>query len=250
MKNRVGLIIISTGKYDQFIQPLVNSMGKYFFDGEPFDIYLLSDKDYLINYPERASHQRFEVPHLPFPFPTLNRYKWITQYSDKLTAKNLFYMDVDMLFVGHVGEEILPTGKQLVATRHSGFYMNNGWGDNYTHSLSRAYLHPRLRHRYYAGGFQGGEASTFLKACVMMSEGIELDLDTAKNMGYTRNNGILAQWHDETFWNHYLKYSSTFKSLTPEYCMVEQQELREKWGIANLTPKIIALNKDHAKLRE
>jgi len=249
-QNKVGLIIISTGKYDRFIQPLVNSMDKHFFAGDEFDVYLLSDNEYLISYPERVSHQRFHVPHLPFPLPTLNRYKWITQYSDSITAKNLFYMDVDMLFVGSVGDEIRPNGKQLVATYHPGFYMNDGWGDNDTHPLSRAYLHPKMRTHYYAGGFQGGERKTYLEACGIMAMRIEEDFEIARTIDFTKNNGILARWHDESHWNCYLKYGmSTFKSLTPEYCMAEQIELRKKWKIDNLIPKIIALEKDHNKLR-
>lgn len=247
--NRVGLIIISTGKYDIFIQPLIESADKFFFRGESFDIYLLSDKEYLNDIPERITLTRFSVPHMKFPFPTLFRYKWITEYAQSMTSENLYYLDVDMLFVDEVGSEILPDGTGLVATRHPGFHVSNGWGDNATHNLSTAYLKPSLRHSYYAGGFQGGSREEFLTASQMMSECIGIDLDTAEHMGYTQNNGVLAKWADESHWNWHCKMFPPSKILTPSYCMVEEIELRKKWGIDNLTPRIIALKKDHAKLR-
>jgi histo-blood group ABO system transferase len=246
-EQKVGLIIICTGKYDVFLQPLIDSADKWFFKEQRFDVYLLSDNDYKVKVPQRINFSRFFVPHLPFPLPTLLRYKWMNQYKDKLTAQNLFYLDVDMLFVNEVGEEILTDESGLTATRHPGFF-HGGWGDNGTHPMSTAYLKPELRKDYYAGGFQGGKGEVFLNAVQLMAENIEIDLDTAKMYGIIQNNGVLAKWHDESHWNKYLKYHP-YKELTPEYCMVEEVELREKWKIDNLTPRLIALKKDHAKFR-
>lgn len=243
----VGLVIICTGKYDIFVQPLIDSADRYFFKGHDIDIYLFSDREILVNMPDRFTCKRFDVPHMPFPFPTLYRYKWMTQYADQMTAKNIYYTDVDMLFVGDVGEEILPDERGLVAIRHPGFF-RGGWGDNDTHFLSTAYLNPDQRHDYYCGGFQGGSREAYLEAAKVMDQNIDIDLETARNMGWERNGGVLAKWHDESFWNHYLK-SHPFKELPPEYCMVEELELRSKWGIQNLKPRLVAVKKDHAKLR-
>lgn len=247
-QNLVGLIIISTGKYDIFLQPLLNSADKWFFPGRPIDIYHLSDKEVVLDVPSRMTYKRFFVPHLKFPYPTLFRYKWIHKYREELTSDNLFYIDADMLFENPVGPEILPDSSGLVAVRHPGFF-RGGWGDNGTHPMSTAYLNPALRKEYYAGGFQGGERMAFLKAVQTLSENIDIDLDTAENLSYQLNNGILAKWNDESHWNHYLKYHP-FKALTPEYCMVEQIPLREKWGINQLTPRIIALEKNHEEIRD
>ncbi len=43
----------------------------------------------------------------------MERYKFISEYKG-FRAEHLFYIDVDMRFVGEVGVEILPKGKDLV----------------------------------------------------------------------------------------------------------------------------------------
>jgi len=239
MENKLlGLILIATGKYDKFVKPLLDSADKYLMAGHSLDIYLMTDKPYMEKHPQRFNVVSLNVPHLPWPYPTLYRYKWITEYASVLTAHSLYYLDVDMLFVDEVGDEILPDETGLVAIRHPGFYVNSGWGDNKTTVLSTAYLDHGRRVFYYAGGFQGGERSTYLDACKIMSYNIDSD----------EQRGIMAQWHDESHWNFYLKHHPC-KSLIPEYCMVEQVALREKWGIDNLTPRIVALKKDHSQIR-
>ena len=237
-QNVVGLIIICTGKYDIFLQPLVDSMEKWFFVGSKFDIYLFSDKDYPVSLTNRMTLYRNAVPHLPFPYPTLFRYKWISKYADVFQSDNLFYLDVDMLFVNEVGSEILPSNNELVVTRHPGFF-HGGWGDRDTSPRSTAYLDPVLWKDYFAGGFQGGTRDAFLKASETMDYNIDIDFD----------NEVMAKWHDESHWNHYIKFYPSIKILSPEYCMVEEMGLRKKWRIDDLTPRLIALKKDHKKLR-
>jgi hypothetical protein len=124
-----------------------------------------------------------------------------------------------------------------VATRHPGFY-RGGWGDHRTSKLSTAYVEPADRQIYYAGGFQGGIREAYLSASKELAENINID----------HANGIIAQWNDESHWNCYLK-QHPHKELSPEYCMVEQIELRQKWGVDNLTPRLIALKKNHEELR-
>jgi hypothetical protein len=247
--NLCGVIVICTGKYDVFLQPLVESLDKFFFKGYDYDLYVFADKVPKLPPCDRRTTHWAEIPHLPFPFPTLYRYKWITRYSEWLTAENLYYIDVDMLLVGEVGTEIVADVSGLVAVYHPGFYSNKGWGDHGTPIQSRAYLPPSQRHDYFAGGFQGGSNQEYLTACRMMAEGIDIDLDTAKDMGWEKNKGVLAQYHDESFWNHYLKYHP-YRALSPAYCMVEEVYLRRKWDIDDIDFKIMALKKDHSKLRD
>jgi hypothetical protein len=247
--NKVGIIIIATGKYDVFLRPLIDSIDKYFFRSLHVDIFIFSDKESDLPTYERLYLYWAEIEHIPFPFATLYRYRHITRFSEWLTSDNLYYIDVDMLLVDEVGDEILPDESGLVAVHHPGFYAKGGWGDNGTPIQSRAYLTPSLRNDYFAGGFQGGERTAYLKACKLMSEDIDIDLDTAKEIGWENNSGVLARYHDESFWNKYLKYHP-FKALTPRYCMVEELNLRELWGISDIKPAILALHKDHKKFRQ
>lgn len=236
--NQIGIILISTGKYDQFLKPLIDSIDKYFFTGQNIDICIFSDKDVVLPEYDRLYIYQMNVPHLPFPYPTLYRYKWITEFSHWLTAENLYYMDVDMLVVDEVGTEIVSDEGGLVAVRHCGFHATHGWGDHKTKPTSLAFVEPSQRHDYYAGGFQGGSREAFLTASKIMANNIAID----------EKNGVMAHWADESHWNRFLK-TTTFKELSPAYCMVEQEELRQRWGVGDIKPRILALAKEHAKLR-
>ncbi len=80
-----------------------------------------------------------------------------------------------------------------------------------------------------------------------LSELIDKDLETAKEIGYTDNHGILAEWHDESALNWYLlsgenkdKYRAT---LSSSYCYPES------WIIPNCSKIILALDKNHKEIR-
>ena len=236
---RVGILLISTGNYGIFLQPLIASIDKYFFINDNIEIYLFSDKKHDIKKSDRINIKRIGIEHKPFPYPTLHRYKYFTQAAYIINSDFLFYLDVDMLIVGSIGGGILPNGLNtcgLVATLHPGFYKGGGsWCEN---PQSLAFMPKELHNKYYAGGFQGGKTGEYLAACKIMAENIEID----------EKNGIIANWHDESHWNAYLSNREA-KELTPEYCMVEERHLRVAWGIDSLSPKIIALKKNHDVMR-
>ena len=222
----VGLLLIATGKYDIFLQPLLESVDKYFFPNDEVHIYLFTDKNY-------TSRQItiFPIQHRPFPYPTLYRYKFFTTYAGAVKTDYLFYMDVDMLLVDYVGKEILG---DLVAVRHPG-YFRGGWGDYGTPKNSLAYVNPKGRRGYYAGGFQGGKRDNYLSAALEMAQNIDID----------KSAGIVAQWHDESHWNKYLT-THQYKELTPSYCFPEAVWAKD----IPFRKVIVALDKDHAKLRK
>lgn len=228
----IGLILIATGKYDCFVQPLLESASKHLFTGEQKHAYLFTDKQQTVTVPD-FTVSVFPVQRLPWPFPTLYRYKWMTQYAEHMTADHLYYVDVDMLFVDAVGREILPDHRDLVAVRHPG-YFRGGWGDYRTTRASRAFVKERDRRGYYCGGFQGGTRQAYLQAAQMMAQDIEAD----------EKNGAMAGWHDESHWNKHLT-AHPFKELTPSYCFPQAP-----WADSvPFEPRILALAKDHKIIR-
>lgn len=239
-KPNIGLLLIVTGKYDVFLQPLIDTLASHFFTNYEVTIYLFWDKPvYRLLLPSRFSIICIPTEHRPFPFSTLYRYKYFVGASEKIHSDYIFYMDVDMLLVGDVSEEILPQENDggLTATGHPGFWINGGsWCTNLG---STAYTPESQRIRYCAGGFQGGETKSYLNACKEMADNISID----------ESRGIIAEWHDEQHWTKYISIHK-HKLLTPEYCMIPEIDVREKCGISNLTPRIIALTKDHKKIRE
>lgn len=231
---RVGLLLIATGKYDQFVGPLLASAEKYFFRGEEVDIYLFSDKPYTKPVEQtRFNLQVMEIKHYPFPLATLYRYKHFDAYRNVIKSEYVFYLDVDMEFVSEVGPEILG---EIVCVEHPGFY-RGGWGSENCSPDSLAYLPKEARKGYKAGGFQGGAREKYLEACNILHARIMDD----------ESRGIMAEWHDETHWNWYLKtLAPKAKVLSPSYCFPEAN-----WAKNMPFPKkIMALEKNHAEIRK
>ena len=65
---RVGMCIVCTGKYDRFLQPLLDSAEEWFFKGENYDVYLFTDAPQRPLEARRATIFPVAVEHSPFPW--------------------------------------------------------------------------------------------------------------------------------------------------------------------------------------
>lgn len=230
----IGLLLISTGKYRQFVQPLLEGVKKYFFVNHQIQVNLFTDcSDEFIG-DERVKIKKHPIPSYKFPYATLYRYQiFCTQtYND---CDYLAYLDVDMAIVDYIDDSILGN---IVAVRHPGFDKKGG-GSWETNEKSMAYTYPENRIAYYAGGFNLGKREYYYRLMQRMKVDIEED----------EKNGIMPIWQDESVWNRHLSETKAFKELDSSYCCVEQMHLRKLWGIDGLSPKIIALEKNHEQIR-
>ncbi len=234
---RVSLAIVCTGKYDRFLQPLIDSAEKHFFPGESYDVYIFTDAPTRSIEAHRATIYPIEVQHHPFPTIAVKMYQFLIDNADMFRTEYLFTIDADMLFVGDVGEEILG---DLVAVLHPGFW-KHGWGDRKTTYESTAYVPPSKWYNYVTGAFEGGKTKLFLEAAREIWDNILIDYSKAAAMGYTANAGLLAQMHDESHWNCYVKKHKV-KLLNPGYCYPEM------WSVP-FEPKIKALKKNLREVR-
>jgi histo-blood group ABO system transferase len=142
----------------------------------------------------------------------------------------LFYSDADMLFVDKVGNEALG---DLVATLHPGFYNRPRNQFSYeTRPESATYIPPNEGTSYFAGGFNGGKTSEYLKMARACRDMIDAD----------EKKGIIPVWHDESAMNCYLSKNPPTTILSPSYCYQEGAALP-------FHQRLIALNKDHAEMR-
>lgn len=227
----IGILLISTNKYKQFVRPFIESLDKHFLKTEKLKIYLFTDEEFYIQGYERIKVKQIIIPNYRFPFASMYRYKIFTART--YSTSHLFYFDVDMKIVADIGEEILH---DLVAVRHPGF--DKAGGGSWEKNVYSACYTSDCK-SYYAGGFQGGKTSVYYAAMQKMKAMIDKD----------EYNGIMPRWHDESAWNCYLSKIDNFKELDSSYCLVEQMDLRKKWKIGHLTPKILALEKNHAEVR-
>lgn len=224
---RIGLAVVATGKYQRFIPQLWASAKEFFCVGHSVAMLMLTDgaaiRDHNIH--------TLDVPHFGWPGATLYRHYSLLKYEE--TARHydyLFLVDADMRFVAPVGDEILS---DLVGTIHPGFW--NKPRSQYTYenrTESRACISAGAGERYYAGGFQGGNASRYLAAC----------RDIAAKIDQDEANGITAVWHDESHWNRYLLEHPPTLELDPGYCYPEAWDLP-------FERKLLALDKDHSAMR-
>ena len=225
---KVGLLVIATGKYDQFIPVLYKSMKKYFLTNHDVTMFVFTDQEI----PTKDGLVSFSHIHEPWPNPTLKRYHVFDKHKEELLKMDyLYYCDADMRFVSEVGDEVLPKSESnLIATEHPGFYGGRR-GTYETRPDSTAYVSDREGDCYFAGGFNGGTAEAFLKMSSIIKERVDKDLE----------KGIVAIWHDESQMNRYL-IDNKPSILNPSYCYPESWQLP-------FEKKLLALDKNHSEIR-
>lgn len=224
---KIGLLIIATNKYSQFIQPLIDSADKYFLPGEEVTYFIFTDQS--IDIQTNRNYIKVDTEHREWPWMTLGRYKIFSNSSDILKGMDyLYYCDADMRFENLVGQEILS---ELVATQHHGYYMKRGTPE--TNTMSLACVYPNEEMQYFAGGFNGGSSESYLKMAKTLSKNIDIDF----------SNEIIAIWHDESHLNRYLIDNNPTKILNPSYCFYEHIV------DPRFERKLVALKKNHEEIR-
>ncbi|MFC1842068.1 hypothetical protein ACFLYU_00210 [Candidatus Dependentiae bacterium] len=222
---KVGLLIVATGKYIQFVEPLVKSADIHFLPNHDVTYFVFTNKEI----PKHDNIIKIHQDRLGWPYDTMMRYEMY--YNAKELLENMDYLfacDADMLFVDTVSDEIL--GEQ-VGTIHPGFYNKKGTYE--TRKSSTACVKPNEAKHYFAGGFNGGSSKEFLKRSKKMSENIYKDLE----------ENIVAVWHDESHLNRYFIDNPPTVILTPSYCYPE------RWKLP-FHKRLLALDKNHSQMRK
>jgi histo-blood group ABO system transferase len=239
---KICILNIATNKYLQFVNPLLDSIDENFLNGHDISALVFTNHELDV---ESDRIKISTIEHEPWPIPTLKRYHYFMKEAEYISQFDYcFYMDVDMEIVGKVGDEILG---DLVATKHPGMW--NKSPDEFTYERrneSTAYVPYGEGKMYYAGGFNGGKPEYFLKMSKTIVDNIEKDFQ----------NNLIAVWHDESHMNRYLISNPPSTELTPSYCYPEgttQDGSPTKyypmgWKVP-FEPKILALQKNHAEVR-
>ena len=224
---RIGILIIATNRYNDFVQPLITSADKYLLTGHNVTYYLFTNEDREIISKRKIIINKVE--HREWPWMTLGRYSIFEKYSDSLKEMDyLFYIDADMLIVDNVGDEILS---DRVATQHPGYAGERGTPE--TRPQSTACVYPNEEMQYFAGGFNGGTTYEYLKMTKTISNNIRKDTE----------NGIIAVWHDESHMNRYFLNNPPTTILNPSYCVPDNSDE------TRYERKILAIVKKHEEYR-
>lgn len=188
----------------------------------------------------------FPTESMSWPLPTLFRYNLFLEQENILKDYDyIFYCDVDMKFVGVVGDEIL--GQGLTAAQHPMYALRKEYWPPYEpNEMSTSFIKrpgrvitdngkPRFMPLYFAGGFQGGKSEMFIASMKRMRDNIQKD--------YRR--GYIPIWNDETQWNYELFENPPDVVLTPAYIYPDsliKEYYEPLWG-CSYSPRLMTLTK-------
>lgn len=231
----INVNLIATRKYPVFVQPLIDSICKYFLLKHTIIINIFTDNTIPSYFgDDRVSIVKHFIPSYGFPAATLYRYAIMSTIN--YDCDYIVYLDVDYLIIKEVDESILAP---IVAVLHPGFAeMGGGSWCNDKNSL--AYTKPENRKQYFCGGTQIFSKDHGVAVMRLLAERIEDD----------SRRGVKAEWNDESHFNWYLSENGGFKVLDSSYCMPDREELTKLWKIDHLPKRILALSKNHAEFQQ
>lgn len=221
----------------------LESADKNFLKGQDVTYCIFTDQTdeclgIAANYERNA--RIFEVEHKPWPHATLKRFHFFLHHKNNLPdADYLYYCDVDSRFVAPIDEEILG---ENVAVQHCG-YVDGQDLPFENRKESMAYVPIENRKMYFGGGFWGFSKDEFWQVVAYCVASIDTD----------ESKGIVPTWHDESVLNEYFSQYPPETILSPSYHYPENHpHIYGKWAKIGVSfePKILLLNKDHAKMRE
>jgi hypothetical protein len=228
----VGFLIVATGKYDIFVEPLIRSIEENVLPNNRKFYNIFSDKNIIIG---DVIYSIFNIDHKPFPYPTLKRFHFFDKYNGDIVGDQIIYIDADTLIKSKIGTEILYP---ITVTQHCGFVDRIGSFER--RSMSSCYINPRDCKNYFGGGFYSFSREEFFK----MNEFCKKAIDKDESMG------IVPVWHDESALNKYISMLHPSRVLSPSYHYPENNEkIYSSWGENNYECKILLLDKNHKEIR-
>jgi histo-blood group ABO system transferase len=221
----IGLLVTATGKYAEFVSPLIESARKHFCKNHRVTFFVFTDQELP------CSADVISVFQSRRGWPNDSLMRGHSYYASREIFGNMDYLfacDADMLFVGDVGDEILS---RHVAVVHPGFTDKRGSYESNPNST--AYVAPNEGRYYFCGGFYGGSKTQFLEMLGWIISKIDVDIQ----------NGVMACWHDESHWNRYCIDHKPTLVLSPSYCYPESSKIK-------FPKKLLALDKNHSEFRK
>ena len=228
--NKTAILTVASGKYFGFLNQLLSGIETSNISTSEITLFVFTDET------KDITNTKFNVIKVfwdktNWPDPTLLRYHgFLLIENDLANYDQILYLDVDMQVKSELPQ--VPS-KRLLAVQHPGYLkVRKAQFEENRNSLS--HLKPAERKIYVCGGVQGGSGEAYLTAIKQMKSWIDSDLE----------NGIVARWHDESYWNKYINQNiDRTVILCREYCWPEQ------WVTSKNPGKIIALKKNHTATR-
>ena len=234
-KKSVAVVLAATNRYLECFPAFYDKAKLHFLPGVQKHFFVMTDRISDPVFSGKFDVTPVPVEHRPWPYPTLLRFRYIERIAEKLRGfTHLVAIDVDTAVVSPVGEKrFFGHKKPLFGVRHPGFVGKKGTFEDDPRSLAAVGKTDDLS-VYWAGGLWGGETEPALAMAAELARRIEDDL----------SRGVIAVWHDESHLNKYfIENRKDVHIFDPGYMYPESLDLP-------YTKRILALNKDHAEIRE
>jgi len=193
----VAILYICTGRYTEFWPNFFRSAEQYLLPGYDKHYFVFTDTASLEGEESGRVH-RVEQEALPWPYPTLYRFRFFERIRSQLaTFDYIYFFNANCRLVQPITADMLlpKEDEELVVTNHPYYWNQPAKKFTYERNpASAAYIPKGEGTLYAAGGLNGGTAARYLSFIATCNE--YLRQDEAK--------GIIAVWHDESYLNRYI----------------------------------------------
>ncbi|MCM1511447.1 MAG: glycosyl transferase family 6 [Clostridium sp.] len=210
---RIAILYICTGKYNQFFEGFYVSAMKLFLTDHEKTFFVWTDDDHIADGLDNVHVIHKECA--GFPADSLFRFEMYLQAEEELKKFDyIYFIQANAKFLQPVGEEILPNESGLAMGIWGGVMLKRP-ACLYPYERNKkslAYVAPYGKdYVYYMGGINGGRSKEYLAMARTLAANIRDDY----------NRGIIAEVHDQSHINAYMR-THACKIITPEYCWPEE----------------------------
>ena len=237
---KLAVVFIGTGDYINFLPSYYEACEEFLVPNTEKTYFVFTDGD-IGDPPENV--KLYEQEHLPWPYITLERFKYILKAeSDLAEFDYVLFLDADTRVVETVTEEELFTDKKYIGVHHPCHFLGMPPHDNppgafETRQISAAGIGPEDNTSvYFQGCLWGGKMPYVLDMIRELAQRTQFDL----------SRDVIAQWHDESQMNKFFcERREDVHVMGPEYAYPECFG-----AYCTFEPKIVHLAKDNSKYQK
>ena len=206
---KVAILYICTGQYNVFWNFFYDSAEQFLLPGYEKHYFVFTDAGKIYNEDSALVHKIYQQA-LPWPYPTLYRFKFFKSIEQELKAYDyIYFFNSNIKIIKTITAEAFLPGadEELVVTQHPYYWNKKNKKFTYDRNpASKAFVPMGEGSIYAAGGLNGGRAKDYLRFINSCNDYTEQDL----------LNNIIALWHDESYLNRYI-IGKKIKMLHPGF---------------------------------
>lgn len=217
MSNNFAIVIIATGKYKLFLEPLIKSLDIHFNPPKGKKYFLFTDEkcEWFDNHNliKWIKIENYNNPSLV----AIKKFEYIQRSLTELKEFDyIFYIDSDMELVSELTEDMIDLkDKKYFSVGHWCTIKNPNFWTVEKNPRSTAYLGER-------------NGSTYIHSCIWGTKStyVQYMIDTLKNnIDEDLKNGIIALWADESHLNRFfVDHKDDIMILNPGFDYPERYE--------------------------